>query len=350
MPIKIGVIGCGAIGQRRHIPEAHANPDIQLIALADPNKERVEAVAKSFGNPKPYTDWKKLLKHPGLDAVVVATPNYLHAEQTIAALQAGKHVLVEKPMATTLTEARDMIKAAEKANKYLMVGQNQRLMPPHVKAKELLDRGVLGKVLSFRTAFQHGGPEGWSVDGLTSWFFKKDEAVMGVTGDLGVHKIDLMRYLLGQEFTEVSAHLATLDKKGPDGKLIALDDNAYVTVKTQKGILGSIIISWTNYGHGHEENYTYIFGEKGVMALGAHKDFGVTINYKNGQKEFHAVGEIATNTKQVSSGVVDLFAKSILTKTPPTIDGHEGLHALKVILAAQEAAKVGKTINVTKFE
>lgn len=352
MPVKLGVIGCGAIGQRRHILEAHANPDIHLVALADPNQERVETVAKHFASLPPqtsikaYTDWKDLLKHPGLDAVVVATPNALHAEQTMAAFEAGKHVLVEKPMATTLEEARAMIQAGEKAGRYLMVGQNQRLMPPHVKAKELLDRGVLGKVLSFRTAFQHGGPEGWSVDGLTSWFFKKELAVMGVTGDLGVHKIDLMRYLLGQEFTEVSAQLATLDKKGPDGKPISLDDNAYLTVKTHQGVLGSIIISWTNYGRGHEENYTYLFGEKGVMALGAHKEFGVVIHYHNGQKEFHSVGEISTNTKQVSSGVVDLFAQSILTHTPPTISGSEGYKALEVILTAMDAARQGRMRHI----
>lgn len=347
MPVKIGVIACGAIGQRRHIPEAAANPDIDLVALCDINEARVKECCKRWGG-KPYTDFRKLLKHPGLDAVVVAGPNYLHAPHTLAALAAGKHVLVEKPMATTRQDARAMIAAAAKARKFLMVGQNQRLMPPHVKAKKLLDAGVIGKVLSFRTAFQHKGPEGWSLDGIGSWFFKKDQAVMGVTGDLGVHKIDLMRYLLGQEVATVSAKLATLDKRTPDGKSpIALDDNAYLTVTTDQGVLGSILIGWTNYGAGLEENYTYVYGTGGVMAIGADRDHGVVVYHRDGTRDLHSVGAVSTNDKQVSSGVVDLFAQCILTRTPPEISGDEGYKALDVILTAMESDKTGKTLSMT---
>src|SRR5213079_1474011 len=112
----------------------------------------------------------------------------------------------------------------------------QRLMAPHIRAKTILASGRLGKVLAFRTAFKHPGPEGWSVDAAKSWFFKKGQAFMGVTGDLGVHKADLMRWLLDQEFAEVGGLIATLDKRDAEGKLIDLDDNAYLTLKTAKGI------------------------------------------------------------------------------------------------------------------
>jgi predicted dehydrogenase len=345
-PLKVGVIACGAIGQRRHIPEAAANPEIALLAVCDTNEPRAKEVAKKYG-AKAYADFRKLLKHPGLEAVVVCGPNYLHASQSIAALDAGKHVLVEKPMATTREDAKAMIAAAERNGKFLMVGQNQRLMSPHVKAKKLLDAGAIGKVMSFRTAFQHGGPESWSLDGIGSWFFRKDEAVMGVTGDLGVHKIDLMRYLLGQEFVQVSAKLATLDKRTPDGsRPIDTDDNAYLTVTTDKGVLGSILISWTMYGSGLEENYTYIYGDKGVMAIGADKDYGVVVYHRDGTRDLHKVGSVSTNTLQVSSGVIDLFARCVLTNTPPTISGSEGYKALNVILTAMDADKSGKTLKV----
>jgi predicted dehydrogenase len=225
MPVKYGIIGCGAIAQRRHIPEAADNANSKVAALADPVKERVEELATKYG-AKPYTDYKEMLKDPSLDAIVVAGPNSLHAVQTIEALDGGKHVLVEKPMATTREDARAMIDAAKRNNKFLMIGLNQRLMPPHVKAKKILQSGVLGDVLAFRTAFKHPGPEGWSVDAGKSWFFKKGQAFMGVTGDLGVHKADLLRWLLGQEFTEVSGFVSTLDKRDQEGKLIDLDDNA----------------------------------------------------------------------------------------------------------------------------
>ena len=266
MTVKYGVIGCGAISQRRHIPECAANGDSKLVGLADPAADRVAELAKKYGATA-FTDYKEMLLKSDIDAVVVAGPNALHAQQSIDALNAGKHVLCEKPMATTREDAKAMIAAAAKNKKFLMIGLNQRLMPPHVKAKEILKSGRLGKVLSFRTAFKHPGPEGWSVDAGKSWFFKKGQAFMGVAGDLGVHKADLMRWLLDQEFTEVGGFVATLDKRDSEGNLVDLDDNAYLTLKTTGGVIGSMILSWTNYGA--EENYTVLYCPEGnVLSLG----------------------------------------------------------------------------------
>ena len=341
--VRYGIIGCGAIGQRRHIPEAAANPASVVAALCDPIGERVEALAAEHG-AEAYTDHKRMLKDADIDAVVVGGPNFLHAKQTIDGLRAGKHVLCEKPMATTRADAKKMIAEADKAKRYLMIGQNQRLMPPHVKAKAVLKSGVLGKPLAFRTAFKHPGPDGWSVDGAKSWFFNPEAAVLGVTGDLGVHKADLMRWLLDEEFTEVGGFVETLHKKNPDGTPIALDDNAYVTLKTASGVIGSMIISWTNYGS--EENYTIIYCENGVLRLGDDPDWGVIVEHANGDREQHAVGEIATNEKQVASGIIDTFTDCILRRKKPEIDGNEGYQSLNVILTAMDAAKAGKTVKL----
>jgi len=346
MPVKYGVIGCGAIAQRRHIPECIANPDSVLIGIAEFNQARCTELGEKYG-VKSFCDHKDLLKLAEIDAVVVSGPNALHASQTIDALNAGKHVLCEKPMAVSREEAKAMIDAAKKNNKYLMIGLNQRLMPPHVRAKEILKTGRLGKVLSFRTAFKHPGPEGWSVDAAKSWFFRKDQAFMGVTGDLGIHKADLMRWLLDQEFTEVGGMITTLDKRDPEGNLIALDDNAMLTLKTDGGVIGSMILSWTNYGM--EENYTVLYCQKGVMSLGTDPIYGVIVDYRNGERELHKVGEMSTNVKQVASGVIDAFTKSILAGKPPEIDGMEGYRSLDVILTAQEAAKAGKTMQIASM-
>ncbi len=343
MPVKYGVIGCGAIAQRRHIPECVANEKSKLAALADPAADRVAELAKRYGATA-YTDYKEMLAKADIDAVVVAGPNALHAQQTIDSLNAGKHVLCEKPMATTREDARAMIQASEKNRKYLMIGLNQRLMPPHVKAKEILDSGRLGKVLSFRTAFKHPGPEGWSVDAGRSWFFKKGQAYMGVTGDLGVHKADLMRWLLGQEFTEVGGFISTLDKRDAEGNLLDLDDNAYLTLKTSGGIIGSMILSWTNYGA--EENYTVIYCQKGVLGLGVDPVYGVIASYANGDRELHKVGEMSTNVKQVASGIIDSFTASIENNSPPEIDGMEGYRSLDVILTAMEAGHQGRILKI----
>ena len=121
MPVKYGIIGCGAISQRRHMPECAANRESALIALADPVKERVEELAVKYG-AIPFTDYREMLASKDVDAVVVAGPNSSHAAMSIEALNAGKHVLCEKPMATTREDARAMIDAAKKNKKFLMIG------------------------------------------------------------------------------------------------------------------------------------------------------------------------------------------------------------------------------------
>src|SRR5690606_8822344 len=161
------------------------NKDVEIIAVCDIVADRVNETASKYG-AKAYTSYEELLANPEVEAVSVCTPNYLHAPISIAALQAGKHVLCEKPMATSREEAIEMIEAAKKNNKKLMIAHNQRFVASHQKAKELIASGDLGKIYSFRTAFGHGGPEGWSADGKHSWFFKKNEAFIGAMGDLGV--------------------------------------------------------------------------------------------------------------------------------------------------------------------
>ena len=342
--VRYGIIGCGAIGQRRHIPEAAANPASVVAALCDPVGERVEALAAEHG-AEAYTDHKQMLKDADIDAVVVGSPNILHARQTIDALRAGKHVLCEKPMATTRGDAKKMIAEADKAKKSLMIGQNQRLMPPHVKAKAVLDSGVLGKPLTFATTFKHAGPDGWSVDGAQSWFFKPESAVLGAMGDLGIHKADLMRYLLGDEFVEVSGFVENLDKENADGSPIGLDDNAVMVLKSSQGVVGTLTVSWTNYGN-IEDNGTMIYCENGVMKIGMDPTWGVIVHHANGQVDQHSVGAVATNEKQVASGIIDSFTDSILRRRKPEIDGNEGYQSLNVILTAMDAAKTGKTVKL----
>ena len=138
--IKVGVIGCGAIAQRRHITEYADNSQVEIVAVCDINEERVNEVAEQY-NAKAYTNYEELLNDADIDAISVCLPNYLHAEVSIAALNKGKHVLCEKPMATSKEEAEAMIQAAEASGKKLMIGHNQRFVPSHEKAREIIASG-----------------------------------------------------------------------------------------------------------------------------------------------------------------------------------------------------------------
>ncbi|GGF86788.1 Gfo/Idh/MocA family protein [Paenibacillus abyssi] len=336
--IRVAVIGCGAIAQRRHIIEYQTNEHVELVAFVDPVLERAEQCAAPFG-AKAYADYTVMLKEIKPDAVSVCTPNATHAIISIAAAEAGAHVLVEKPMASTDKEAAQMIEAAKKNGVMLMVGHNQRFMPPHVKAKEILKSGVLGKVLSFRTSFGHPGPEGWSVDGKESWFFRKEEAIMGAMGDLGVHKSDLIRWLLDDEVADVAGFIGTVSKQDTD-----VDDSANCILRMKSGAIGSLVASWTYYKG--EDNSTVLWCENGVMKIGTDPEDQVIVELRNGNVERYKVGAIATNTVQVTSGVIDEFVHCIVTNTPPSISGEEGRKSLNVILAAFESQATGKMISL----
>ncbi len=344
MTVKFGIIGCGSICRYRHAPELAANPQAEIVTFCDIVPERAEAMVDMYGG-KAATDYKEILADPNVDAVVVCTPNYLHAPISIEALKSGKHVLCEKPMATSAKEAEDMIQASKDSGKHLMIGHNQRLMPPHVKAKEILSSGKLGRVLTFRTAFGHAGPEGWCVDkSVKTWFFQKEKAFVGAMGDLGVHKTDLIRWLLGEEIVEAGAFVGTLDKRYEDGSLITVDDNATCILRSETGIVGNLIASWTY--RGGEDNGTIIYCEKGVMKIGSDPNFQVTVTYRDGSQEFYNVGAIATNEKQVSSGVSELFVDCLVNNRAPEISGEEGYAALKIVLACLKSSETKQIVKV----
>ena len=252
--MKVGIIGCGKIAQTRHLPEYAANPKVEMAGYYDFNKNRAEKIAKEYGG-RAYTSVEELLADQEIEAVSVCVANNAHAEISLKALRAGKHVLCEKPMATSLEDCEAMVEAAKENNLYLMIGQNQRLIKAHQKAKELIQHGEIGKVLSFRSTFGHSGPETWSIDpGLNTWFFDKTRAAMGAMADLGVHKTDLIQFLLDTTVVEVRAMLTTLDKKDAAGEIIGVDDNAICIYRMANGVIGTMTASWTYYGP--EDNST----------------------------------------------------------------------------------------------
>ena len=246
--IKIGIISCGKIAQTRHLPE-YAQPlmpswwAIMTKSAPAPSKWR-----EKYGG-KVYDSYYDLINDPEIDAVSVCVENRNHAEITNAALYAGKHVLVEKPMAVTLAECESMVAAAEFNGKHLMVGHNMRFDPVHRRARRLLEAGVIGDIITFRTTIGNAGPEGWSPD-RDAWFFDKDKAAMGALSDLGIHKLDLLQYLTGQTVIETTAKVMTLNKHDDHGHFIGVDDNALCILRMNGGAVGTLAASWTVYGKG----------------------------------------------------------------------------------------------------
>lgn len=344
--LKIGIIGCGKITEVRHAPEYAENPNCQLVAFFDVVPERAKALAEQYGGVA-YDSIEALLASD-VDAVSVCVANAYHAQASIQALKAGKHVLCEKPMATTPEDCEAMVAAAKAAGKFLMIGQNQRLAKAHVKAREIIESGEMGKVITFETHFAHPGPEGWT--GVRdSWFFDKKVASFGVMADLGVHKTDLIHYLTGKKIVRTSAVLATLNKTFSDGRPITVDDNAYAIYTMEDGVVGTMHVSWTNYGN--ENNSTKMYMEGGVLRMYDDPKYSLIVEKRDGEVIPYELDLLTSNKEQTSggrtsTGVIDAFVESIVTNTPPAISGESAMHAMKVVFANEQSAQLGKAVDV----
>ncbi len=335
--MKVGIIGCGRIAQTRHIPEYAEHPGVQIAGYYDFNVKRAEELAAAYGG-KVYESADALLADRGIDAVSVCTANHTHGEITVKALRSGKHVLCEKPMGISLEECRAMVHAAAENNRKLMIGQNQRFARAHVRAKELLMEGLIGNVLTFRTTFGHGGPETWSIDGgANSWFFDKERASMGAMADLGVHKTDLIQFLLDQKVAAVTAQMLTLDKRYESGELIGVDDNAICIYEMEHGAIGTMTASWTYYGR--EDNSTALYGTRGMMKIYDDPDHSISVILKNGERILYDIDQIQTNDNQTKSGIIDGFVDALEAGTEVPVSGADVLNAMEAVFACQKSSR-----------
>ena len=231
MTVRLAVIGCGAAARRLHLPGFRA-AGADVVCFASRTLASAEAAAAEWGSGEATDDWRAATRRDDVDGIAVCTPNALHAEMTIAAARAGKHVLVEKPLAPTLAEADRMIAAAAGAGVRLVPAHNARFAPPIVAAREAVASGRLGEVISFRIAWGNAGPEAWSPE--AAWFRDPAHSGGGALMDLGVHAVDVAAHLLVDRIVEVSAFV------GPK----PIEDLAQVLVRTERGSLGSVHVSW----------------------------------------------------------------------------------------------------------
>ena len=331
--VNVGVIGCGKIAQTRHLPEYADNPDVNIVALYDFNVDRAKELAGKY-NAKVYESYQELLDDPVIDAVSVCVRNSDHCAISIDAMKAGKHVLCEKPMAVSLEECIKMVEASEKYNRFLMIGQNQRLSKAHVKAK----------VLTYKTNFGHGGPETWTVDQKDVWFFDKSLSAFGALADLGVHKTDLITYLLDSPVKKVTAVLKTLDKKDADGNPITVDDNSICIYEMENGVVGTMTASWTYYGA--EDNSTVIYGTNGMMRIYDDPEYSIVVTLKDGSQVLYDIDRIQTNDNQTKSGIIDAWVESLVENKEPEISGKSVLSSMKAIFAALESSKSNTTVVI----
>ena len=190
--LGVAIVGSGGIAQGAHMPAYAALPECEILAVCDNSKPARESAAEKFNVPNVFETWAPMLEMPEIDIVSVCTPNTYHFQPTVDALKAGKHVLVEKPMAISVAEAKKMQASAKKANKKLMIGQTARFNPQGKAMKDFMDSGAAGDVYYARAqALRRRGIPGWGA------FTSKELSVGGPVFDIGVHILDLTLWLMG---------------------------------------------------------------------------------------------------------------------------------------------------------
>ncbi|MBN1809804.1 MAG: Gfo/Idh/MocA family oxidoreductase [Planctomycetes bacterium] len=254
MTVKAGVIGAGGAGRLLHLPALAETAGVEVVALADTREDRVNAVADQFGIPKRHTDYRELLKED-IDFVTVGLPNYLHSEAAVAALEAGKHVMTEKPLSNNLENARKMVKAAKKSGRHLFMGVQNRMSVKARLIREMVRKGRLGEVYHVDCSImrRRGYP------GIGSWFTNRELSGGGCLLDIGVHVLDMSWFMAAEprplrvsgaayaRFSQLPAKPSNFGDYDPDG-VVDVDDFAAGIIHFEGGMSMSLHVSWAMNG------------------------------------------------------------------------------------------------------
>ena len=178
------------------------------------------------------------------------------------------------------------------------------------------------------------------------WFFDKRFSAFGAMADLGVHKTDLLIFLLETKVKKVTAVLKTLDKKDAEGNLINVDDNAICIYEMENGAVGTMTASWTYYGE--EDNSTIIYGSEGILKIYDDPNYSIVRIGKDGTKIYYELDKMQTNDNQTKSGIIDSWVAAIKNDTVPEVNGKDALDAMKAIFAALESSESGQTVEITE--
>ena len=272
-PLGVAMIGYAFMGKAhsnawRNVASYFDVPAFERRVLVGRDKEGVAEAAAKYGWAESATDWRAVIARDDIQIVDICAPGFMHAEIAIAALAAGKHVLVEKPLANTLAEAEAMAAAARSAQDngvQSMIGFNYRRVPALALARELIAEGRLGTIRHVRAAYL----QDWLVDpdSPMTWRLNKDTAGSGALGDIASHAIDQVLFLLGEQVTEVAGRLHTFtpSRPGPNGpEQVTVDDAAWTTLTLASGAIASVEVSRVATGQKNSLKLE-IYGDKGAL-------------------------------------------------------------------------------------
>jgi predicted dehydrogenase len=341
--VKVGIVGsrfqaeCIA-GSVQMIPD-----EAEVVAVASPTPGNAEQFARRFGIARSYVDWREMLRDPDVELVSITAPNGVHAEITIAAAQAGKHVVCEKPLCVTLEEADAMLDACARAGVLLLYAEELFFAPKYVKAKQMADEGAFGRVHLVKQSEKHSGPH-------ADWFWDVSQSGGGALMDLGCHGIAFCWWFLGKPAVKsVYAHLATQ----VHGARTQGDDEATCIIEFEGGATGIVENSWTKPGGMYDA--IEIFGDKGQTyanllmgnALPTYSEtgYGYAVE-KAGSTQGWSWPVFEEHWNYGFPQEMRHFARCVRGLETPIADGETGRVVQEVLYAAYASAGLGRKVEL----
>jgi myo-inositol 2-dehydrogenase / D-chiro-inositol 1-dehydrogenase len=365
--VRTAVIGLGAIGPT-HARWCASVPESTLVAVCDASEPRAREVAERFG-VQPYTDYHDVLARDDVDAVIIATPSFLHARMAIDAARAGKHIAVEKPLCTTLEDADALIAAVNEAGVRAQYFENLCFSPSYRMAKEIIAADGIGELYFVRcregsgggvrahrevyAALETGQPAGGEGEALGSWYVDYEKAGGGQLMSTGCHCIAYMRWLMDRDpVTSVYAALVTL--VGPDPRV---EDAAYLTLTHQSGAVGWVDTTLID-ALGTFDDRAEIYGSKGSIFLDLYRSGQIKVYSQEGygaigSSMFGRIEGAGTNWSYPIAdeywalgyeGELRAFLHSIIDSTTPEVTLEDGRATLQVISAGYESARTRNAV------
>jgi predicted dehydrogenase len=342
---RIGIIGCGGIARRAHLPAlARLSGQARVVATADVDPRAATAAAEPWGADA-YASYEQVIERADVDVVLVATPEFAHREQVVAAAQAGKHVLCEKPMAPALEDADAMIAACAAAGVRLMIGHSRRFTLRYLRVRAAIDRGDIGSVRLVRENERRprspAGTGGYWAGG--HWTGDPARSA-GAALTNGIHETDLMRWFTGAEPVAVAAeHRVTVP--GNQG----VPDFLTCTVQFANGAIGATeIVNAAPAGY-PSYHQLELYGTEGAIRSRDHES-NVLTEYHDQRAEFPGAQDVLLHDADAYTREHAAFLAALRDDTPVPLPGEESREALRLALAAVEAATAGRTIRLTPPE
>jgi predicted dehydrogenase len=342
--LKVGVIGLGM--GRHHVAGFQDHPNAQVVAVADINDKLLAEMGDKYAVPRRYLSALDMLETEDLDVVSIATPNKFHKELTIAAFQAGCHVLCEKPMAMSAAEGKEMLAAAQAANKRLMINFSYRFTEQSMALKAQVETGILGDIYFGRTVWHRRR----GLPGLGGWFGQKALSGGGPLIDLGVHRLDLALWLMGypkptwvmgNTYNAIAEKIATAQ-----GKLFDVEDLAAGFIKFANGASLVLEASWAANIAEREFMETRLYGtEGGLIQRNVEETYKFEAEIFVERAGAHFDMKLHAPLQPVKSAMYH-FIDCIENNTPHIATGAEGLLVMEILDALYASSQSGNPIQI----